>query len=97
MSEIIVTSREQIDQIISGIMNRHLELFKITVNERKPLEEEELITFNDTLRLLKISRPTLYKRMKDNTIPFSRLGKRLLFPKQSILRALTKKEVQLRN
>ncbi len=97
MSEVIVTSREQIDQIISGIMNRNLELFKTAVNDRKPFEEEELITFNDTLRLLKISRPTLYKRMKDNTIPFSKLGKRLLFPKQSILRSLTKKEVQRQN
>lgn len=53
-------------------------------------ENDAVFTADETLRLLggKISRPTLYKALKDGTLPSLRLGRRVLIPRAALERLL---------
>jgi excisionase family DNA binding protein len=96
MNELILLSKGQLNELLSQIIRDELKPFKNLQVEKSNSEEDEFITFNEAIRMLRISRPTLFKRIKDGTIPHRRIGKRLLFPKQLILRTLNKKETLLR-
>lgn len=37
-------------------------------------DEETLLTFSETMNFLSISRTTLYRLIKDNKIPFTKVG-----------------------
>jgi excisionase family DNA binding protein len=47
---------------------------------------EKLITVNEALGLLRISRPTLYRLIKDGTLQPVRIGKRTLFEEKELTR-----------
>ncbi|MGE5437710.1 MAG: helix-turn-helix domain-containing protein [Syntrophothermus sp.] len=47
------------------------------------------MSFKEALRLLKISGPTLYKHMKNGIVPYRKVGRRQLFPKQTILKNIS--------
>jgi excisionase family DNA binding protein len=85
--ELVLISRDELEQILTEIIRK--EIKNISVSKMEILhEDDDLITFNEALRLLKISRPTLFKHMKNGIVPFRRVGRRLLFPKQTILKKI---------
>lgn len=43
-----------------------------------------LLTFEETLAILKITRPTLYKIMNNNAIEVVRIGGRVLFTEKTV-------------
>lgn len=71
------------------------ELKQVITDDQKGQKDtgstEEFLTVEETCKLIKISKPTLYERMKDGSIPFIRLGSRLLFVKEDVLNAIKKK------
>jgi excisionase family DNA binding protein len=93
--ELLVISRDEFEQILKDIIHKELENILVTRKE-SPVEDDDLITFNEALRLLKISRPTLFKHMKNGIIPYRKVGRRLLFPKQTILKKINKERISLR-
>lgn len=88
MSEIIITTAEQLKQVIVEIFNK--QIIRIPAENTQTLDEE-LLNFKQTLLLLKISKPTLFKKMKDGTIPYTRIGRRLLFKKSEVINSLKRR------
>ena len=85
--ELLVISRDEFEEILRDIIRKEFENILVAKKETHT-EDDDLITFNEALRLLKISRPTLFKHMKNGIIPYRRVGRRLLFPKQTILKTI---------
>lgn len=85
--ELVLISRDDLEQILADIIRKEIKNISITKTEIFN-GEDDLISFKETERLLKISAPTLYNHMKNEIVPFSRLGRRLLFPKQTILKII---------
>jgi len=56
--------------------------------------KDELLTVNEALEYLKISRGSLYKLMKQRAFPYIKLEKRVLFRKKDIDRFLESKLVR---
>lgn len=54
------------------------------------MNSDAVYTANEILRLLggKISRPTLYRALREGTIPSLRLGRRVLIPRAALERLL---------
>lgn len=71
------------------------ELKQVITDDQKSQQDtgdsEEFLTVEETCKMLKISKPTLYVRMDDGSIPFIRLGSRLLFVKEDVLKAIKQK------
>lgn len=70
--------REELNQVIS---NDHK-------GQSDSGNSEEFLTVAEVCKLLKISKPTLYVRMADGSIPFIRLGSRLLFVREDVLKTI---------
>jgi excisionase family DNA binding protein len=45
----------------------------------------DILDVDEAAALLKVSKKTVYNRVKDNTIPYARLGRKLLFHRQSLV------------
>lgn len=86
--ELFLISRDELEQILTDIIRKEIKTISVTKNET-PTEDDDLITFNEALRLLKISRLTLFKHMKSGIVPYRKVGRRLLFPKQIILKKIS--------
>jgi excisionase family DNA binding protein len=85
--ELLLISRDDLEQILTDIIRKEIKNISITKTEI-PTEEDDLISFKEARRLLKISAPTLYKHMKNGIVPYRKVGRRLLFPKQTILKTI---------
>lgn len=92
MSQIFTsfTKDEVQDMIRAGIksaMNKDAE-------EEKPLPSQQVfLNTKEACALLRVSKPTLYKRMKDGTVPFFRIGKNIRFDKGALLKSVKNMEV----
>ncbi|HZW40426.1 MAG TPA: helix-turn-helix domain-containing protein [Ignavibacteriaceae bacterium] len=89
--ELYLILRDDLEQILSEIIRKEMSSV-LQAQSRSNTEDEDFISFNETLRLLKISRPTLFKHMKNGIVPYRKIGRRLLFPKQVILKSLESKK-----
>jgi len=58
------------------------------------MTNNELLTINEALEYLKISRGSLYKLMKQKAFPYIKLEKRVLFRKSDIDKFLESKTVK---
>jgi excisionase family DNA binding protein len=45
----------------------------------------DILDVAEAAALLKVSKETIYKRVRDNAIPHARLGRKLLFHRQSLI------------
>jgi excisionase family DNA binding protein len=45
----------------------------------------DILDVTEAAALLKVSKETIYKRVRDNAIPHARLGRKLLFHRQSLI------------
>jgi excisionase family DNA binding protein len=86
--ELVLISRDELEQMLTDIIRKEIKSISITKTEI-PNEDDDLISFKEARRLLKISAPTLYKHMRNGLVPFRKVGRRLLFPKQTILKKIT--------
>jgi predicted DNA-binding transcriptional regulator AlpA len=85
--ELLLISRDELEQILTEIIRKEIKNISVTKKETLA-EDDDLISFKEARRLLKISAPTLYKHMKNEIVPFRKIGRRLLFPKQTILKTI---------
>jgi len=49
-------------------------------------KEDEFLTTEEVMKLLKLSRATIYRRIKDGSIPYMKIGRRLRFHRGLIFR-----------
>ena len=49
------------------------------------IKNGDVLDVAEAAALLKVSKETVYKRVRDNAIPHARVGRRLLFHKQSLV------------
>ncbi|MFD1630233.1 helix-turn-helix domain-containing protein [Pseudopedobacter beijingensis] len=71
---------------ITELMKEVLEMLSHENRKSGKLEvKEKFITREEVCELLKISHPTLTKRMNDGTIKFIRVGRRVLFDKNNLI------------
>lgn len=76
--------REEIEQALTKYVT-------IESNSKSGIE---YITAEEACKFLRISKPTLYNRMRDGSIIFTRLGNRVLFDKQNLFKSNTKGNTQ---
>jgi excisionase family DNA binding protein len=50
-----------------------------------PVKNGDILDVDEAAAILKVSKKTVYKRVKENTIPYARLGRKLLFHRQSLV------------
>ena len=50
-----------------------------------PVRNGDILDVDEAAALLKVSKKTVYNRVKENTIPYARLGRKLLFHRQSLV------------
>lgn len=89
MSQIFisVTKDEFQDMIRDGINS----VLNKEAGEAKDLKaQQEFLTVQEACALLRISKPTLYKRMEDGTIPVKRMGSRVLFDRAELIESVKK-------
>jgi excisionase family DNA binding protein len=48
------------------------------------IKDNNVLDVAEAAALLKVSKETIYKRVRDNAIPHARLGRKLLFHKQTL-------------
>lgn len=92
MEELIVISPDRLKEIIQLVLKEELAKYSLDKTSKECDNDEVLLNFKEAQRFLKISRPTLYARMKDQSIPFKKLGNRILFSKHDIVASLNSRK-----
>lgn len=84
-----------IDNILEGLIKIIQKTIVETLEAQNKFEpssaESDLLTRQQTCKLLGISAPTLDARIKDGSLPYCRIGKKVLFDKNSILSSIARK------
>jgi excisionase family DNA binding protein len=50
-----------------------------------PVKNSDILDVDEAAALLKVSKKTVYARVKENAIPYAKLGRKLLFHKPSLV------------
>jgi len=74
------------EKVIAIIQESMLEMEKRSDSGKQKLQETELMTRSEVCELLHISQPTLTKNMKNGTIRYKRVGRRVLFDKNQLFK-----------
>jgi predicted DNA-binding transcriptional regulator AlpA len=77
---------DELKFLISETLREVLIGTELTNNIKEP--PDQLIDRQEALRLLHLSSTSLWSRMKDGTVPFKRIGRRVLFSKNEILKCI---------
>lgn len=91
--EIVVTIKLPMDQFVNPLLS----LLNYKIKELSKEFKEVIDDSGDTLcrmgvcRLLNISQTTMTKRLKEGSIPYSRIGRKLVFSKKEVLAAIKNK------
>lgn len=80
-------SIENLVEVFFQIFNQKLQESQ-TESKKVNQENDDLLSRLEICNLLHISQTTLTKRIKDNCIPYSKCGRRLLFSKNEVLNAI---------
>ena len=72
------------------------EEFKQFVNTPKT-EYDELLTIEQTAKLLHVSKVTIHKWKKQRLIPFHRIGRRIMFKKKELIEAFKSSTLKKKN
>ena len=78
-------------EIVSGVVKELLPLIEKFKLPPK-VEEEELLTVDETLKFLKCSKQALWNWRKNGVLPSYRLGNRVYYKKSDIYAKLVKQE-----
>ncbi len=74
MENLILLTQDDLHKIIEATVTRTLE-----IQGKKQSTTEGFLDRREVARLLKISLPTLWDLMKKGAIPYSKIGRRVLF------------------
>ncbi|MGS2727522.1 helix-turn-helix transcriptional regulator [Psychroserpens sp. BH13MA-6] len=88
MSEvkIIQTTPSELSSLISSSVKKELENFKLELD--KSNSSEDLLTREETCKLLSINLSTLWSYTKKGKLPSKKIGNRVYYLKSEILNAL---------
>jgi hypothetical protein len=84
------TPEELTDNILNGVDSKLKEFFDKYNPSKK--DEEELLTVEETLKILKCSKQALWNWRKNGILPSYRLGNRVYYKKSDIYLKLIKQE-----
>lgn len=73
---------EQMNERLSQIDSKLTYLQEIAENEK---QIDKILHIDEACDLLKVTKITIYRKVKKNTIPHMKRGKRLLFSRNSLL------------
>lgn len=90
MQEFIDNLEKTLRRIISETVQEELCKYFDKTKIELPNLSEEFLDSKQIRLLLKISKPTIYKLMKAQKLPFRHIGRRLLFPKSEVLKSINK-------
>ncbi len=76
---------EKIDLRLSEIDSKLNYLKELQESEKKV---DKILDINEACVLLKVTKITIYRKVKDNSIPHMKRGKRLLFSRNALLQWL---------
>jgi len=87
-----------IEKSFREILREEIDLALKNFREKAETTKSELefITVEEACKLLRISKPTLYKRMRDGSLLYIKLGDRTLFDKANLFIPDTKRSPQHR-
>jgi excisionase family DNA binding protein len=75
--------------LLSLSTDEFAEIIRNVVNDAlKEKKQKELLDFKETCLLLGISSSTLNKLKRENRIPYKKIGKRILFSREEVLKSL---------
>lgn len=87
MSQIFTSlTKEEFQDMVQKSVDKALNKEAEVDNNLKA--QNEFLTVQEACALLRISKPTLYKRMEDGTITCTRIGARILFNKAELLNSV---------
>lgn len=87
MKKIILTSAEELQELINAAVMNALE--KATLSEKRKAKAEELLTRDQVCDILKISMSSLTRRVNDGSIRCYKIGARSFFKSNELENALT--------
>lgn len=74
MAEIILSKSNELKEIISEVIRQELQEFYEKPNRNSMVADIEFLTFKEIQRILKLSKPTIFKLMKKGELKFSKIG-----------------------
>ena len=83
--EILIAFKRELLNDVQMTIRDEFSKFKKDDENKKINSENGFINSKEAMVLSRISRPTLYSRMREGKIPYRRLGRKLLFLKSDIL------------
>lgn len=87
MGQILISmTKEEFQDMLQKSVD--LALNKDGQGKNSQSSQDEFLTVEEACKLLRISKPTLYKRMDDGTISSYRIGSRILFNKSILLNSV---------
>lgn len=92
MQDLLFYIEKSFREILREEINLALKNFR--EKEETAKSELEFITVEEACQLLRISKPTLYKRMRDGSLIYIKLGDRTLFNKANLLKSDKKTNTQ---
>lgn len=92
--KVIIIPKNELDEKLKGLKEiLALILTKIDNSDNISKEKDPFLTRKQTASLLKISLPTLTSYVKKGHIPVHRIGSRVLFEKNEVLKAINKIQI----
>ena len=80
MTKIIITTEEELEQIIENTVRKVLK----DINPQSHSTNTEFMDINEAAKYLKIAKQTLYSFTSTSQIPYIKNGRRLLFKKDEL-------------
>jgi excisionase family DNA binding protein len=80
----LITTQEGLEQAINAALVKSLEQFNLPVRE----SYEQPVTQAEICKYLNITEPTLIRWKKKGTIPFLKVGSRVLYEKGKVVEAI---------
>ena len=85
-SILITMSVDELESLIKNCLKEQLEAFIDDL--KKPQEEDILMTTEETVAMLGVSKTTLHHWRKNGVLPYHRLNTRIYFRKSEIMEAM---------
>ena len=86
MNYLIHSTVEDVSALIRKILQE--ELAKIALAKDESEENESLIKIEDVVKILHVSKPTIFAWIRKKKIPCHRMGSRLYFKRSEIMKAM---------
>lgn len=86
-AEFIVIPAHKLDSIVRDAVSG--EISRYFANQQQPApplaSSDQFLTKSETCSLLRISQPSLFRRMRDGSLPYTKIGGRVLFRRSDLV------------